>query len=87
MARLTRVLLLLLSSTFPLVANAEEFRGRRYGPDGRFEGTIREDSRGNYRLYDERGRFEGTIRPDGRRYDARGRFEGTLDDETDEDEW
>jgi hypothetical protein len=81
MTRLHRVLLLLLASTLPLVVDAGEFRGRRYGPDGRFEGTIREDPRGNYRLYDELGKFEGTIRPDGRRYDARGRFEGRFDKE------
>lgn len=87
MAPVTRVLFLLLLSNLPLLVDAEEFRGRRYAPDGRFEGTIREDPRGNYRLYDERGEFEGTIRPDGRRYDARGRFQGRFDEDFDEEDW
>ncbi len=73
-------------STAPLPVDAGEFRSRRYGPDGHFEGTIREDPRGNHRLYEERGEFKGMVRPGGRRYDARGRLAGTWDDESDDDE-
>jgi hypothetical protein len=75
-------LVILVAAITAVVAGAEE-TGRRYGSDNSFQGTYREDSSGNFRLYDEYGAFEGTVRPDDdggyRRYDNDNTFEGTID--------